>query len=95
MASMDAHGDEAMKNGYIFKMLIAVDMFFASVIWRDSGITISSMTGLALHAKTPPLWAVVLGRWILNKIQPNHCELAITHDIVRARNALSVLNGSS
>jgi hypothetical protein len=54
-------------------------------------VTISSFTGLALRRQTPPIWAIVLGRWFLNRIQTNHCELAIEHDIVRAQAALAIL----
>ena len=82
-----------MNNSYAFKLLIAIDMFVCAVIWRDSGITISSMTGLNLRRPTPSLWAKGLG-WVLNHIQSGHCELAITHDISRAKAALVILNGN-
>jgi hypothetical protein len=80
-----------MNNGYVFKVLIALDMFVASLIWRDSGVTISALTGIALRQKTPPMWAFVLGLCILNKIQANHCETAIAHDRARAQEALEIL----
>jgi hypothetical protein len=75
---------------YPGKILVAVDMFVCSVIWRDSGITISSMTGLALRRPSPPRWAKVLG-FILNHIQENHTGLSIEGDIARAKAALVTL----
>ena len=79
-----------MNNGYVFKVLIAIDVLIADLIWRDSDITISSFTGLALRKTSPPLWAKILG-WTLNHIQTNHCELAITNDALRAKAALAIL----
>jgi hypothetical protein len=73
-----------------FKVLLYFDMFVGACIWRDSDITISSFTGLALRKQTPPVWAVVLGA-LLNKLQPGHCESAITHDQQRALEALTIL----
>lgn len=82
-----------MNNSYVFKLLIAIDTFVCSVLWRDSGITISSMTGLALRKTSRPRWALILGA-ALNWIQPGHCEAAIAHDISRAKAALVILNGA-
>jgi hypothetical protein len=76
---------------YLFKVLLYLDMLIAALIWRDSGVTISAYAGLALRKQTPPIWAIVLGRQILNRLQANHCELAITHDIERSREALLIL----
>jgi hypothetical protein len=78
-------------NGYVFKVLLYLDVFVAALIWRDSGLTISSLTGLALRRDTPPIWAIILGRWFLNRLQTNHCELAITHDRARAKEVLAIL----
>ena len=80
-----------MANGYVFKVLLYFDTFIAALIWRDSGVTISSYTGLALRRPTPPIWAIVLGRWVLNRLEANHCELAIAHDRQRAQEALEIL----
>ena len=77
-------------NGYGFKVLLYIDMFIAALIWRDSGVTISSFTGLALRRQSPPLWARVLGG-ILNTLETNHCESAIAHDRERAKAALTIL----
>jgi hypothetical protein len=83
-----------MSNTYMFKVLISIDIMVASLIWRNSDITISSYCGLALRRQTPPIWAIALGRWVLNNLQKNHCELAITHDIGRATAALVMLWGA-
>jgi len=80
----------SIDNGYVFKVLIAVDIFVCSIVWRDADITISSMTGLELRKPNPKKWAVVLG-WVLNHIQKNHCEMAIESDIDRAYSALLIL----
>ena len=83
-----------MNNSYVFKLLIAIDMFVCSVIWRDSGITISSMTGLELRRPNARKWAKVLG-WVLNHIQPGHCEMAIANDLKRNAAAKATLNGQN
>lgn len=77
-------------NSWIMVVLRAVDIFWATLVWRDYGITISSLTGLQLRRTNPAWWAKALG-WVLNHIQPNHCELAIQSDIMRAYNALTIL----
>jgi hypothetical protein len=78
-------------GAYWFKVLIAIDMCAAAVIFRDADVTISSLTGLALRAETPPIWAIVLGEWFLNRLQTDHCELAIVHDVLRLRAAERLL----
>ncbi len=70
----------------------AVDVMFATAIWREYDITISSQCGLQLRKPDPAWWAQWLG-WVLNHIQKNHCELAIKDDIQRADAALSILRG--
>jgi hypothetical protein len=80
-------------NTYVFKVLLYIDMFIAALIWRDSGVTISSFTGLALQRSTPPLWARLLGGF-LNRLQPGHCASAIIHDRARAHAALVILGES-
>lgn len=81
-------------SSYAVKSLIAVDMFACSLIWNDSGITISSMTGLALKKPTPPLWARWLG-WVLNHIEEGHTTKAIQSDIARAKAALVILGSTN
>lgn len=75
---------------YVGKALIAVDVFACTLIWGDTSITISSMTGLALMLPAPPRWAVVLG-WALNHIEANHTTMAIADDIERLSAALAIL----
>jgi hypothetical protein len=75
---------------YVFKVLLYFDMFIGALIWRDSGVTISSFIGLALRRTTPPRWAIILGG-ILNRLQAGHCELAIARDIASAHKSLVIL----
>lgn len=82
---------KVVSGAYWFKFLIAIDMCAAALIFRDADVTISSLTGLALRKETPPIWAIVLGRWFLNRLQTDHCELAIVHDVLRLRAAERVL----
>lgn len=79
-----------MNNGYVFKVLLYFDMFVGACIWRDSGVTISSYCGLELRKPAPRWWARVLGG-ALNWISPGHCSDAITHDIGRSHEALTIL----
>jgi hypothetical protein len=77
---------------YPFKVLLFLDMFVCALIWRDSSITISSMTGLALLTPVPPRWAHWLGGF-LDWLQPGHCAAAIVGDTARANQALEILAG--
>ena len=81
------------QTGYVFKVLLYVDVFWCGVIWGDSDVTISSMTGLELRKPAPKLWARVLGG-VLNRLQAGHCEGAIAHDADRAKQALLILGQS-
>lgn len=77
-------------QGYAVVILRSIDLFVAGIIWRDYDITISAHCGLELRKPSPRLWARLLGA-VLNKIQTNHCELAIAADKERAQGALSIL----
>ena len=79
-------------NSYGFVILRAIDLFWGTLIWRDYAITISSMTGLELRKAAPARWARILG-WVLNHIEPHHCEMAIAADLLRAQTAQAVLTG--
>lgn len=68
-----------------------IDICVAGWIWRDYGVSISSHVGLELRKITPAIWAIVIGDWILNKIEKNHCELAIAADYARAVAAAGLL----
>jgi len=69
-------------NTWLVKVLLAADVFFCSIIWRDPNITISSMTGLERRKIAPRWWAKLM------PLTKAHCEGAITHDIWRAQEAL-------
>jgi hypothetical protein len=84
-------GGEPYGNSYAFVVLRALDLNVASLLWRNYGVTISAMTGLALRAVDPPAWAVLLGAF-LTFCQTNHCEEAIAADRERARQALKIVN---
>lgn len=75
---------------YLFRVLLFLDMFAAALIFRDADVTISSMTGLELKKPEPARWAKLLGG-LLNHLQPNHCEMAITDDVARAKQAITLL----
>ncbi len=71
-------------RGYAVTIARCLDILVAGWIWRQYDITISAECGLALRLETPPIWAIVLGRGILNRIEAHHCELAIAADYQRA-----------
>lgn len=80
-------------NTYTHTIAIGVDMLTASVLWNRSDVTVSSLCGLEL-LKPSGVWSLrALGR-LLNKLQANHCELAIQADILRAQRALRLLTAS-
>jgi hypothetical protein len=81
----------SLRSGYVYKVLLFLDLFACAVIFRDPDVTISAETGLALKRPNPPRWARVLG-WILDHIQANHCALAVDDDIARARAAIAYLS---
>ena len=71
----------------------SADVFTASVIWNEADVTVSSICGLELRAGSkgdPTLQR--LGRF-LNRLQKNHCELAIAADLARAQAAVKMLTG--
>ena len=79
-----------MNNTYTMVLARAVDIFACTLIWRDYDVTISSMCGLQLRTANPRWWARLLGG-LLNKLQTNHCELAIIADLTRAKTTLTML----
>ena len=81
-------------NSYGMVLARGIDILFATWIWRNYDITISSMTGLELRKPAPAKWAVILG-WFLNHLQANHCELAIAADTLRIDQAKAILSGKS
>lgn len=83
-------GDEPYGNSYVFVVLRALDLNVASLVWRNYGVTISAMTGLALRQPTPSAWSILLGAF-LTLCQRNHCEEAIAADRYRAQQALNIV----
>ena len=79
---------------YPYKILHAIDVFACTLLFRDSDVTISAMTGLAMRKANPPWWARALNAF-LNAIQRGHCEMAIQADIERAQAAIRLLQGDA
>ena len=77
-------------QGYAVVVARCIDIMVAGWIWRDYGVTLSSMTGIAMRRPNPPLWAKALNA-CLNFVERGHCELAIACDIERAQAALQIL----
>ena len=77
-------------RGYVVKVLLALDIFVSALCFRDSDVTISAETGLAMRRPNPPWWARALN-WMLDTIQPGHCQNAIQWDIERAEAAIRYL----
>lgn len=80
-------------RGYFVTVLRSIDLFVACLIWKDYDITISSFTGLEMRKAYPRRWARALN-WFLDKLETNHCELAIEADITRASKSLQILTGA-
>jgi len=68
------------ENLYAYKFLIALDRFAGALLFRDPNTTISSECGLELRMTDPAWWAILIGKWFLNRFWPNHCERAIRYD---------------
>jgi hypothetical protein len=83
-----------MNNAYVTVLARAVDIVCCTIIWRNYDVTISSMCGLELRKPNPAWWAKILGG-MLNKIQANHCELAIQADLLRATSTIGMLLGEA
>ena len=78
------------RNTYAILLARTVDIMLSGWIWREYGVTISSMAGLELRKPQPARWARILGA-ILNRIQAGHCESAIQDDLYRARRVIDLL----
>ncbi len=74
----------------IYTMIVAIDIFFSSVIANGHNITISSRCGIATR-ENGNKWLIKLGKF-LNYFEENHCELSIQADIERAKKAIEYLN---
>lgn len=80
----------SIRQGYVYKVLLFLDLFVSALFWRDPDVTISAETGLAMQRSKPPLWAKLLNGF-LDLIQKDHCAMAIEDDIHRAQTAISYL----
>lgn len=84
-----------IKGGtYVSKALLYLDIFVASLFARDPGVTLSAYCGLALRHPKPGVMEALkrgLGH-LLNILQPDHCNQAISGDIGRAHSALMILS---
>jgi hypothetical protein len=87
-----APGHERYNTGYAIVVARCVDILIGGWIWRDYDITISAQTGLECRKVHPRAWARALAT-VLNSIEENHCELAITADHERAQQAILILEG--
>lgn len=78
-------------NTYSHTLTIAADIFTASIFWNTEDVTVSSLCGLALRRGETTTFLARLGT-LLNKIQTDHCELAIAADLSRSTQASALLN---
>lgn len=85
-------GGTRYNTGYVILLARCIDILVGGWIWRDYDITISAQTGLECRKDHPRAWARLLGS-LLNHLEPNHCELAITCDWERAQQAQQILEG--
>jgi hypothetical protein len=77
-------------NTYSHTLAIAIDILTASIFWNVEDVTVSSLCGLALRSGRSSSFLGRLGR-VLNRIQSNHCELAIAADLARAEACRTLL----
>lgn len=68
-------------QSYTWRVLIAIDQFCNAVVCGSPDETISSRWGRAMRAQrlygcVAP-WYVRIGCWVLDKIDPGHCEASI------------------
>lgn len=81
----------AQGEPYQWTFLLALDFFFAMIVFAKFGLTISTMTWMVEEKKDAPLklwmWQRSWLSWLgprLDKIQPNHRKLARMNDLYRA-----------
>lgn len=80
----------AWSNTYSHTLAISVDVLTASVFWNVENVTVSSLAGIALRRGETTTFLARLGK-VLNKIQTNHCELAVAADLARQASATTLL----
>jgi hypothetical protein len=74
-------------SSYPGKVLLYIDVCVAGIIWGDSDVTISALTGLERKKPNPRLWCRLM------PLTQAHCNGAIAHDIARAQAAIRLLTG--
>jgi len=84
---------------YAHSVLIGLDDLGAGVFFNRNDITISSLCRLSQLGQLGPLklaaWQIVFLKILaptLDRIQPNHCELARQGDIARAQSMIALLS---
>jgi len=75
--------------GHLF--IITFDYLFSVLLFRRSGITVSSESAMARNAGKR--WGCLLCK-LLDRLDTNHCTLAIQADIDRANLALKTLQNA-
>ena len=80
----------SIEQGYVYKVLLALDLFCCALLFRDPDVTISAEVGKAMRRPNPPWWARTLNQ-CLDAIQPGHCQRSIQWDIDRAEAAIRYL----
>lgn len=79
-----------MSKTWVYKVLLAFDLFVCACIWRMDDVTISAEIGLAMQRANPPLWAKLLNGF-LDRIRKGHCAAAVLDDVARAQAAIAYL----
>lgn len=82
----------ASDNTWARRFSVSFDILTFSLFKRQYDVTISSWCGLEMRkGVTGNQFGRALG-WVLNRLQANHCEEAITADTARAQAALIYLH---
>ena len=77
---------------YVHHVMLYIDIFLCALLTNNPNMTLSARCGLNMRRKDAPKRWTILGA-TLNKIQNNHCELAITADLDRSLVATKILSG--
>lgn len=83
-----AVGIFAGKSSFARFIALAFDMFWNVLTGGKVGVTISSRAGVA--ASQGKKWGLMLS-WFLDKLEKDHCKLAICGDIDRAKSVINTL----
>lgn len=80
----------AKSEGYVTRVLVAFDQFINVTFGGNPDETISARTGR--DAARGYMWARGL-KWMLDKMQRNHTDLAVEHDKERAQTVECIEQG--